>query len=464
MLKNLWKICLLKLKKHISEYEFNIWILPLQVKINNNIINLYSPNKFIINYIKKNYLNYINNFFIKSLKYNLNIKPYFNFIIGSKNNIKNNLLNNNINKNENIFDLNNSNNSNIFKNYNFNNFIFNESNILAYKECINLCNLSNKYKFLFIYGKTCLGKTHLLNAIVNKVNLLYNYKKKIFYVNMKSLLNKMKYFLYKNSVKNFVHYIKSISIFLIDDIQYLCNKNYIQIEFLNLLNILLYYKKYIVLTSNCNIYNLKNINDKLIYKLNYSLKIKIHNANSNLKYNFLIKKCNYINLFLDNNILLFISKNFNLNFIELENILYLIYINAINLNYINKINIDFIKKILYKFIDYNNKLNIKIYNIQKIVCNYYNITINNLLSKHRYKSFVWPRQIAITLSKDLTDYSLLKLGSYFGNLSHSYILYSYNKIKKLCLNNCKVRLEFNNLIKLIMCYKNEIYYKKKKVN
>ncbi len=462
--KNLWKMCLLNLKKYISSYNFSIWILPLQVIINNNIINIYSPNKFIINYIKKKYLKYINNFFLQYWK-NKNLKPYFNFIIGSKNNIKYNLLNyNNIYYNKNVFNINSFNNLNLLKNYNFDNFIFNKSNILAYKECIKICNLKSKCRFLFIYGNSGSGKTHLLNSIGNKINILYNYKKKILYTNMKYLLKKIKHFLINNLIKKFIIYIKSISIFLIDDIQFLCNKNYIQIEFLNLLNILLYYKKYIVLTSNCNISNFENINDNLIFKLNYSFKIKIYNPDINLKYNFLVKKCKDINLFLEKDILFYISKNFNLDFIKLEYILYLIYIQIINLNYIKNININFIKNILYKFVIINdNYLNIKIYDIQKIVCNYYNITINDLLSKYRYKSFVLPRQIAIALSRKLTNYSLLKLGLCFNNLSHSYILYSYNRIKNLYLNNSKIKLEFNNLIKLIMNYKNEIYYKKKKV-
>ncbi len=473
LLKNLWNKCLLELKKYISIYEFNIWILPLQVLIYNNIINLYSPNKFVIKHIKKNYLIYINNFFLKYWKYK-RIKPILNFLIGSINNSnKNNLFKNNFiylnsKKNKyNSYDFKEFNNFNLLKKYSFDNFIYNKSNIYAYKKSIKICNLNSNFKYLFIYSKVGLGKTHLLNSIGNRINYLYNGKKSIFYINMKVFLSKIEYFLYKNLIENFIFYLKSFSIFLIDDIQFLYNKKLIQNKFLNIFNMLFKYNKFIILTSNCNVNKLKGINNEIISKLYYNFVfIKINNCDINLRYKFLISKCKYINFCLDKKILYFISEYLNSNFYELENILYLIYVNAINLNYINKININFIKYILYKFIlnNSNYNLNVKIYDIQKVVCNYYNITIDNLLSKYRYKSFVWPRQISIAISKKLTNYSLIKLGLYFGGLSNSYILYSYNKIKKLYMNNSKVKLEFNNLIKLIVYYKNEIYYKKKKIN
>ncbi len=471
MSNNLWKICLFKLKKYISKYEFNIWILPLQVLINNNIINLYAPNKFIINYVKDKYLYYINNFFLKYWE-NKNIKPVFNFLIGSKNNIINNFLksnyyyfNNNKYKN-NLYNFKEFNHCNLFKKYNFNNFICNNCNILAYKSSIKICNFFNNFKYLLIYSNTGLGKTHLLNSIGNRINYLYNYKRNVLYINMKILLNKIKYFLYNDLIKDFIFYLKSISIFLIDDIQFLYNYKYIQNEFLNILNFLLNYNKFIVLTSRFNINKLNGINNKIISKLYYNFfSIKINNSNSNLRYKFLVNKCKNISFNLDKKILFFISKYLNLNFNKLENILYIIYINSINLNYLYKININFIKNMLYEFIYINNSnINIKIYNIQKIICKYYNITINNLLSKYRYKSFVWARQVSIAISKKLTNYSLIKLGLYFGGLSNSYILYSYNKIKRLYVNNYKVKLEINKLIKLIIYNKNEIYNKKKKIN
>ncbi len=463
MLNNIWQKCLIKLKNHISKYKFNIWILPLQVIIYNNSINLYAPNNFVLNYVKKNYLNYIYKCILKFWNIK-NKKPLLKFLVGNKYNSKYLKFKNKININYkfkyNFLNFNKFNDCILLKKYKFNNFIFNKSNIIAYKESKNICNFSYRnYKSLFIYSNTGLGKTHLLHSIGNKINNLYNFKKNVIYISSENFVSKMINCLYNNLIEKFKLYFKLASILLIDDIQFLSKKYHSQEEFFCILNNLLENNRFIVLTSNNNIKKLNNIDTRIISRISCGLIINIKNPDFDLRYKFLIKKSKEINLFLNEKILYFIAKKFIKNFFELEGILHILLINSIYFNCVNNINIDFVKKILYKIIKKDNI--IKIYDIQKIVSNYYNITINDLLSKYRYRSFVLPRHMSIAISKKLTNYSLSKLGKYFGGLNHSTILYSCNKIKELCIKNFKIKLDFKNLTKIIISHKNEIYYRKK---
>lgn len=352
------------------------------------------------------------------------------------------------------------NNCLLLNKYKFNNFICGKSNILVYKECINICNFSYRnYKLLFIYSDTGLGKTHLLHSIGNNINLLYGNKKNVILINSDIFVSKMIYYLYNNKIEDFKSYFKSASILLIDDIQFFCRKYYSQDEFLNILNNLLENNIFIVLTSNMNVNKLNYINKRIISRLSCGLILNIKNPDFNLRYKFLFKKSKEMSLFLNENILYFITKNFINNFFELEGILNILLINSIYFNCINNITLNFVKDILYKLIYTNDIINI--YDIQKIVSNYYKININDLLSKYRYKSLILPRQMSIAISKKLTNYSLSEIGSFFGGLDHSTILYSCNKIKLLCLKNLRIKLDFKNLIKIIISYKNEIYYRKK---
>ncbi len=449
LLKKIWLKCLNKFKNDLSKNEFIMWILPLQVIINDNSLNLYAPNIFVLNYVKNNYLKNIYKYF----SYLCNKLPLINFYVGSKYSNKNIF----VNKKNSFLDFKYFKNFFLFKTYRFNNFIYSMSNYFAYRKSIDLCFSSFKeYKLLFLYGNTGLGKTHLINSIGNKINDLNYNKKRIIYINAKRFINNI----YKSNINNFMTYLKLSQILLIDDIQYLVNSKRSQKKFLCILNILFKRKSILVFTSNKNILDL-NLNNEIISKLSCGSVIKINKIDFDIKYKFLYLKSKNINLKLNEDIINFISNLDIFNIYELQGILNILFIYAKYFNCLNNINIDFVRNVLYNFLksDYGS---IKIYTIQKIVSNYYKITILNLLSKSRYKSFVYPRQMSIAISKKLTNYSLSKLGIFFGGLDHSTIIYSCKKIKKLYTTNNIVKSDFNNLTKLILSSKYEIFYKKKK--
>ncbi len=459
LLEKIWLKCLNRFKNNLSKNEYVMWILPLQVLINKNSINLYAPNIFVLNYVRDNYLKYIYKYF-SDLCINL---PLINFYIGSKYSSENKFFKKNIfiSKKKKEIDIKYFNKFILFKQYCFSNFIYGISNYIAYKESINLCFSSfKKCKLLFLYGCTGLGKTHLINSIGNKINDLNKNNKKIIYINSERFVNIITNSIYKNNIEKFRFYLKSSHILLVDDIQYLVNSKRSQEEFIYILDFLLQKKNILVFTSNKNIVNL-NLNNRIISRLFGGIIVKIDKIDFDVKYKFLYLKSKNMSFNLNKNIINFISNLDIINIYELQGILNILFVYAKYFNCLNNINIDFVKNILYTFLKSDNS-NIEIYTIQKIVSNYYRITILDLLSKSRYRSFVYPRQMSIAISKRLTHYSLSKLGFFFGGLDHSTIIYSYKKIEKLYITNNVVKSDFNNLIKLILSSKYEIFYKKKK--
>ncbi len=453
MSQNLWQKCLVQLKNNLSDYEFNMWILPLQAIVFTDSIELYAPNKFVVNYVYENYLSLIN----KSLFFfcNKNSIPTVNLFVGSKNLDENSFLS--VNKklylkdkfSLNFLNFKKFNNCNLLDKYTFNNFIYSESNFIVYKELLNICNFPlTNYRSIYLYSNTGLGKTHLLHAIGNNVNSLFNFKKHVIYITSERFVSKMVYSLYNNSIEEFKLYFRSADILLIDDIQFFSNKEHSQEEFLYIISALLDKNSFIVVTSNVHIKKMNGINNRLMSKLLCGLVINIKKPDFKLRYRFLVKKTKEMSFFLGKNIIKFIAKNVFNNISELEGALNIVFVNTIYFNYLNNINIDFVKNILYDLIGvYDKKINIS--DIQEIVSNYYKLSLSDLLSRSRYKSLIYPRQISIAISKKLTNYSLSELGKFFGGLDHSTILYSCKKISRLCITNHNVKSDFKNLIKLI---------------
>ncbi len=453
MSQKLWKKCLDKFRYDLSEYEFNTWILPLQVVIYDRYIDIFAHNIFIFNYVYKNYLNKINNYINHLIKKKLMI----NFYIGNK------FLIESVSKKNIYFNKNKFNDCNLNRNYKFNNFFISETNLFAYKESIKISYLNSKYnnnKLLLIYGDYGLGKTHLLNSIGNNVLYLYGLNKNVIYINSENFVSKMVWSLYNNFIDSFRSYFFNADILLMDDIQFLVNKKRSQKEFLYILNYLLKKNCFIVFTFNNYIKNI-NLNKKLIFKLLSGLMVKLNKIDLKIKFNFINFELKNINLKLNKNIINYIC-NLNINNIyEIKGLLNNLFNYSIYYKCKNNITLDFVIYIIYNFTCLCKNKN-RILNIQKLVCNYYNISISDLLSKFRYKFLVYPRHMSIAISKKLTNFSLIKLGNFFGGLNHSSILYSCKKIEKLCIINNNVKLDFNNLVKIVLLSENEILYKKKK--
>ncbi|MBK4765432.1 MAG: chromosomal replication initiator protein DnaA [Pantoea sp. Brub] len=449
VLFNLWEKCLARLQSELPSREFSMWIRPLHAEIHNNSLNLYAPNKFVLEWVRDKYHKYI---YKLMQEFCINSTPSLHFrssicSIQKKKNVNTHLLYSKQNSqlNQNVTNL----NSNINNKYKFENFVKGVSNELAYELAYKVANDINKidYNPLFFCGANGLGKTHLLHAIGN--NIINDHQNiNILYIHTETFVQNMITALKNNFIEEFKIYYQKIDILLIDDVQFFANKKRSQKEFCYILNYLLEKKKQVILTSDRHPKEINDVQDYLTSRFEWGLTILIKPPELKNRMAIIIKKANENHITLSNKIAFFIAKNFHSNVRELEGVLNRIICNASFSGC--KINLNFVQKILTDLLYANNNI-ITINDIQKIVSQFYNITILDLISKSRLSSIVRPRQIAIAIAKQLTCHSLPEIGNAFGGRDHSTVLYTCRKIKQLSKENPDIKKDIYKLIKLLSC-------------
>ncbi|WP_416053576.1 chromosomal replication initiator protein DnaA [Candidatus Purcelliella pentastirinorum] len=334
--------------------------------------------------------------------------------------------------------------SNINKKYKFKNFIEGKSNKFVKTLTFQIANkLDKKYNPLFIYGSTGVGKTHLLNAIGNKI-ISKNNNIKVVYINSERFVQYMVMALKNNKIENFKKYYRSVNVLLLDDIQFFANKKRSQEEFFHTFNTLLEDKQQIILTSNKHPKALKGLKNKLISRFECGLTMFIKPPDLKTRIKIIIKKTKENNIILSNETAEFIAKYIKTNVREIEGALNRIIAKS-NFEK-SKITINFVKNVLKDIIFKDNKL-ITIKKIQKTIAKYYKIKTNDMISKCKIKSITIPRQIAMIVTKKLTNYSLSKIGNSFGKRNHTTVLYACKKIKKLCKENYNLEEDLKKIIK-----------------
>lgn len=327
----------------------------------------------------------------------------------------------------------------INKKYQFHNFIEGKSNQLArYFSYAFTNNIKNFYNPLFLYGNTGLGKTHLLHAIGNKI-LIDNNHKKVIYIHSENFVQNMVNSLKNNSIETFKNYYRSIDVLLIDDIQFFSYKQRSQEELFNTFNSLFEKEQKIVLTADCYPSYINGMTERLKSRFKWGVTISIDPPELNTRINILLHKAleNKINLSYD--VAQFIAKKPYSNIRELEGILKRIQIVALFTK--KKITIELVQKTLNTKKKFKKK-NINILHIQKKVSQYFNISIKDMISKKRSRSIVQPRQIAMTLTKKLTNYSFSDIGEAFGKKDHTTVLHAYKKINQFIKKKQEIYYDF----------------------
>lgn len=448
----IWKQCLAQLKTKLTPTEFSMWIRPLKIQLTKNILQLYAPNQFALSWVKNKYLKNLNKTLYKFYGPNL---PLIKFKIKKepkKRQIKHKITSR-IQIKELLTQKNNfpkiihlSYHSNINKKHKFSNFIAGKSNQLARSIAHQVANnLGNSYNPLFLYGKTGLGKTHLLHAIRNFV-LSKKINAKIVYMNSENFVQNMVKALKNNSIEEFKIYHRSLDALLIDDIQFFANKKYFQIEFINTFNSLVEGNQQIILTSDCSPKEINGVENRLKSRFTWGLSVAIHPPELETRTAILIQKATENNILLSNEVALFIAKKLRANVRELEGALNKIiaYSNFTN----HKITLNFVRDTLKDSFIFEKKI-VTIVNIQKTVSKYYKMRTSELLLRKRCKSIVQPRQIAMAIAKQLTNHSLLEIGKAFGKRDHTTVLHACRKVNILLKENLNVKQDFLKLINIL---------------
>lgn len=449
---SLWPRCLSVLQEELPAQHFNMWIRPLQCVVDDNILTLYAPNRFVLDWVRDKYVERIGQLITLQESDN---PPLLRFDVGTKpvqktaqpaQAITNPIFSQNTAQEKTIPESNIPKTTNVRNKYTFDNFVEGKSNQLARAAASQVSdNPGTAYNPLFIYGGTGLGKTHLLHAVGNGI-LLNNPKAKIAYMHSERFVQDMVKALQNNAIEKFKQYYRSVDALLIDDIQFFANKERTQEEFFHTFNALLEGNQQIILTSDRYPKEIDGVEDRLKSRFGWGLTIAIEPPELETRVAILKKKAQENQINLADEVAFFIAKRLRSNVRELEGALNRVIANA---NFTGRaITIDFVREALRDLLALQDKL-VTIDNIQKTVAEYYKIKVADLLSKRRSRSVARPRQIAMALSKELTNHSLPEIGDAFGGRDHTTVLHACRKVKDLREETHDIKEDYSNLIRTL---------------
>ena len=426
-----WEQCLVDLQNNFDEQQFNTWVRPLQAVTQNKTIKITAPNQYAVDWANEN----LSDYFLKRLE---DSEYSFNFEVGGISQ-KIATVNTNIEEDKKA-DF--SNNSKFSSDFTFDNFVTGKSNELARASAMQVSsNPGKNYNPFFIYGGVGLGKTHLMNAIGNNI-LKSNKNAKILYLHSEKFVADMVRALQHNKIDSFKEYYRSADALLIDDIQFFAGKERSQEEFFHTFNVLLEGNCQIVLTCDRYPKEVNGLDERLKSRFGWGLTQSIEPPELETRVAILKKKASHIGTELDTDVAFFIAKCIQSNVRELEGALRRVIANS---QFTGKeITLSFAKEALRDLISLQNKM-VTIDNIQKTVASYYKIRMSELLSAKRNRSLARPRQLAMSLAKELTSHSLPEIGDAFGGRDHTTVLHACKKITELCLTDNKIKEDLINL-------------------
>ncbi|WP_386692316.1 MULTISPECIES: chromosomal replication initiator protein DnaA [unclassified Lonepinella] len=442
----LWQDCLLQLQDQVSSNDFNMWLRPLQADANNeNLMILYASNIFIKNWVESHYLEKIIQI-IQQLSQNPNLvvklqegtRPVPQKQVNISEQTNNySVVENSTSSESNTF------RTNLNPHYVFDNFVGGKSNQLARSAGLKVSKhpgdtLANP---LFLYGSTGLGKTHLLHAIGNAI-LEDNPNARIVYIHSERYVQEMVKALKTERLEQFKKFYRSLDVLLIDDIQFFAGKSGTQEEFFHTFNSLFEGGRQIILTSDRLPKGIENFTERLTSRFGVGLTLQIQPPELETRIAILLKKAEEKNLNLPEEVAFFIAERLRTNVRDLEGALNRVQAYA---EFTGKpITRDFAEETLKDILALQEKL-VTIENIQKVVAEYYRIKVSDLKSKNRSRSVARPRQLAMSLAKELTNRSLPEIGKAFGDRDHTTVLHACRQIVSLRETDSNIEEDWINL-------------------
>jgi len=450
-----WKTIQSIMREKFGNDIFESWLKKIElVDEFKNYILISVSTRFIRDWITSRYLDQILQIIKEYKKDIIRIE----FVVENNNETKSNNLEKNVDDKKNS--LNNDNVSfikhsflqynRIDPNKNFNNFITGNSNKLAFEASKKVSEDIAHYNPLYIYGGVGMGKTHLLNAI----GLSLKEKNKVMFISAERFMYQFVKSIKSNEMVKFKEYFRNTDILLIDDIQFMNGKEAMQEEFFHTFNALLEKESQIIVSADRPPNKLTRIQERIKSRFSGGLVVDIQNSDYDLRYKIIKCKTDELKLFYSNQINIteeiqkFISNEIKTSIRELVGALNRIV--SFSRIYSKVPNLSEVRVILKDLLNLSeNKVTID--SIQTIVCKFFKISKNEMLSPRRSRYLVRPRQTAIYLAKILTSKSLPEIGRAFSNRDHTTVIHSVKTIDKLRKEDNELNLNIDSL-------KNKILY------
>lgn len=430
-----WKNCVAQLKGRISAADLDEQVMVLHPVHQDNTFRLLAPNRYILEYVKKNLLSVIEEILIAA---NVDIELVRVEIgeHGSTDSIKNSSASYSSPR----LGAGNT----LAPEYTFEKHIEGNSNQLARAVALQVGKSpggANSNNPLFIYGGVGLGKTHLMQATGHLIRKTVP-NTKVLYVRSEKFVNDMVNSLMNNNMLNFKDYYRSHHALLIDDIHFFAKKTQSQEEFFHTFSTLIEMQQQIIVTSDSIPKGILDLDERLISRLSSGFSVEIEPPELETRVAILLKKAQDRNTKLSEEVAFFIASTICSNVRELEGALNIVLAKSHFTGH--PIDLDLVREALQNLLmDQKNRLSVE--NIKRIVAEYFKMRENQLLSKNRTVDIARPRQLAMYLTKEYTDLSLPKIGSHFGGRDHTTVLHACKRVKQLMQTNTKVKEDLSNL-------------------
>ena len=448
-----WGECKKTLERDLPIEEYSTWIAPLTLEQNNGSnplsYSVLAPNKFISDWVEDNYGITIKERLsaITSMSdLNLNFEIFVDYHDKrpdrdpESNSVAPTITNSQVQSQEVVK------NNNLIDDFTFETFVEGKSNHIALAASRQIGDgLKNSYNPLFIYGGVGLGKTHLMHAVGNEI-LKQDPKKKIAYVHSEKFVSDMVKSLQLGAINEFKQHYRSLDALLIDDIQFFAKKEQSQEELFHTFNSLLEKGSQMILTCDKYPKEIEGLEDRLKSRLGWGLPVVIEPPELETRVAILLSKATTMNHELNEESAFFIAQKVRSNVRELEGALKRVIANS---NFTGRpITIDLIKDSLKDLLAIQAR-QVSVENIQKTTAEYYNIKMSDILSKRRSRSVARPRQMAMFLAKELTNYSLPEIGESFGGRDHTTVIHACKKINELRSYNLDIEEDYRKLLRVL---------------
>ena len=330
--------------------------------------------------------------------------------------------------------------------FTFDTFVEGKSNQLARAASMQVAeNPGGAYNPLFLYGGVGLGKTHLMHAIGNEI-VRRNPRAKVAYLRSERFVADMVKALQLNAINEFKRYYRSVDALLIDDIQFFARKERSQEEFFHTFNALLEGGQQVIVTCDRFPKEISDMEERLKSRFGWGLTVMVEPPELETRVAILMKKAEQAKVKLSSEAAFFIAQKIRSNVRELEGALRLVIANAHFTG--SEITPPFIRESLKDLLALHEK-QVSIDNIQRTVAEYYKIKVADLLSKRRTRTVTRPRQVAMSLAKELTNHSLPEIGDAFGGRDHTTVLHACKKIVELQETDPGIREDYQNFMRLL---------------
>jgi len=439
-IQNIWEQAREQLKSRLGETVFQTWIFPLKAKERNaKSVILEAPDTFFGDWITKHYKQILEeiltNLLAEPVLVDLRIKtgePALQQPAAEQTRARSHdpageplILN---------------------PRYTFDNFILGPSNRHAHAYSLAVADAPGKnYNPLFIYGGVGLGKTHLMQAICHHIRTAFG-QLKICYMPSERFTNELIDAIQHKTTPSFRQKYRNIDVLVLDDIHFIAGKESTQEEFFHTFNALYDAHKQIIISSDRPPKEISNLQDRLVSRFSWGLTTDVQPPDLETRVAILKKKIEREPVQVPDEVIFFIAQLIKTNIRELEGAL--IRIIAYSLLEEKIINIGLAKEVLKDLLKEPKKL-ITVDFIQRCVAEEYGVALADLKLKRRNKTIVLPRQVAMYLSRELTDLSFPEIGTFFGGKDHTTVLHSYNKIKGVIESDPVLKDKVQRIIQVI---------------